>query len=201
MYEDTIIIYTSDQGMLLGEHDYSDKRWIFEESMQMPFLMRVPGEVTGGRKIEELVSNLDFAPTLLDFAGIPVPESMEGRSFRPLLTGSCPADWQKEIYYRYWLHMTHCDTPAHYGLRTKEYKMVYYYGLPLDANGALPDPTPQGWELYDLVKDPFEMHNVYENPAYADVVKDLKERLFARKAAIGDDDTQYPELYSAAHRA
>lgn len=194
LYEDTIIIYTSDQGMLLGEHDYSDKRWIFEESMQMPFLIRVPGEVTGGKRIDELVSNLDFAPTLLDYAGIPVPASMQGRSFRQVLCNRKPADWQKDIYYRYWLHMTHCDTPAHYGLRTQDYKLIFYYGLPLDANGSLPDPTPCGWELYDLKKDPFEMHNVYGDTAYADVVQSLKRRLAEAKREAQDEDSKYPEL-------
>ena len=200
IYDDTIIVYTSDQGMLLGEHDYSDKRWIFEESMRMPFLIRVPGEVTGGRKVEELVSNVDFAPTLLDLAGIPVPAHMQGRSFRPLLSGKTPEGWQEEIYYRYWLHMTHCDTPAHYGLRTADKKLVFYYGLPLDASGALPDPTPQGWELYDLKKDPFEMHNVYGRPEYAETQREMKKRLFRIKREIGDDDARYGELDKIAEK-
>ena len=194
IYEDTIIIYTSDQGMLLGEHDYSDKRWIFEESMQMPFLIRVPGEAVGGRKISGLVSNLDFAPTLLDLAGISIPGDMQGESFRSLLSGKVPENWKKEIYYRYWLHMTHCDTPAHYGLRTENFKLVFYYGLALDANGSLPDPTPQGWELYDLKKDPFEMHNIYGKAEYESVQRELKNRLFQIKKEVGDDDAQYEEL-------
>ena len=194
LYEETIIIYTSDQGMLLGEHDYSDKRWMFDESAQMPFLIRVPGEVTDGVKIKKLISNLDFAPTLLDYAGIDIPDSMQGHSFRGILDGQEALEWQEEVYYRYWLHMAHCDTPAHYGIRTRDYKLVFYYGLPLDASGALPKPTPSGWEFYDLKKDPYEMHNVYENPLYAEVIAGLKERLRRMKEEAGDSDDKYPEV-------
>lgn len=194
LYEDTIIIYTSDQGMLLGEHDYSDKRWIFDESMQMPFFIRVPGEVTSGGMMDELVSNVDFAPTILDYAGISKPDCMQGYSFRKLLKGEKNPDWQKEIYYRYWLHMTHCDTPAHYGIRTRDYKLVFYYGLPLDAKGALPEATPQGWELYDLKKDPCEMNNVYGKKGYDEITKYLRKRLYELKEELNDSDSRYAEM-------
>ena len=195
IYEDTIIVYTSDQGMLLGEHDYSDKRWIFEESMQMPLLIRVPGEADCGRRIDTLVSNLDFAPTLLDYADAAIPESIQGRSIRRLLySKETPSDWREEIYYRYWLHMTHCDTPAHYGIRTRDYKLVFYYGMALDAPGALPEQTPPGWELYDLRKDPFEMNNVYNHPEYRSVVQKLKERLKLLKEEAGDPDEKYTKV-------
>ena len=199
LYEQTIIVYTSDQGMLLGEHDYSDKRWIFEESMQMPFLIRVPGEVEGNGAKKCLISNLDFAPTLLDYAQVSCPGGMQGKSFRSKLcrpgdTGTEEEKRKEEVYYRYWLHMTHCDTPAHYGIRTRDYKLVFYYGLALDANGALPDPTPSGWELYDLQKDPYEMRNVYHDPAYGTVICELKNRLKRMKEECMDPDDKYPEV-------
>ncbi len=199
LYEETIIVYTSDQGMLLGEHDYSDKRWIFEESMQMPFLIRVPGEVEGNGAKKCLASNLDFAPTLLDYAQVDVPEGMQGKSFRKLLCQNGDIRTKEEIcreevYYRYWLHMTHCDTPAHYGIRTRDFKLVFYYGLALDAKGALPDPTPSGWELYDLQKDPYEMHNVYNDPAYSETADELKRRLKRMKEECMDPDDNYPEV-------
>lgn len=195
LYDETIIIYTSDQGMLLGEHDYTDKRWIFDESMRMPFLIRVPGEVTGGRRITDLIDNTDFAPTILDFAGISreMPNS-QGRSFRACLNGHTPGDWRQWIYYRYWLHMTHCDTPAHFGLRTREHKLIFYYGLPLDAAGALPQPTPPGFELYDLVKDPLEMKNVYGLEAYKPIREQLKKILWEERQRLGDTDEAFPEV-------
>ena len=195
LYENTMIIYTSDQGMLLGEHDYTDKRWIFDESMKMPFLIRVPGEVTGGKKIKSLICNTDFAPTILDFAGIHerLP-GQQGESFRACLSGREPLGWRDCIYYRYWLHMTHCDTPAHYGIRTRDYKLVFYYGLPLDASGALSEPTPAGLELYDLKKDPLEMENVYSKKEYRQVRETLLKKLFEQKELLGDNDLCYPEI-------
>jgi arylsulfatase A-like enzyme len=192
--ENTIVIYTSDQGMFLGEHDYIDKRWMFEEALQMPLLIRYPQEIQPGSVVDDMVTNVDFAPTLLDYAGFSAPGQMQGRSFRALTVGQPPADWPNVLYYRYWMHMAHLDNPAHYGIRTPEYKLIFFYGLPLDATGALPDPTTPGWELYDLRHDPQELRNVYEQPEYADVVRSLKERLFEMKAQVGDEDDRYPEL-------
>jgi arylsulfatase A-like enzyme len=192
--EDTLVIYTSDQGMFLGEHDYYDKRWLFEESSQMPFVARYPGEIPADSFVEDLVANVDFAPTLLDYAGADVPERMQGRSVRDTLAGDADADSRDAVYYRYWMHLTHHDVPAHYGLRTDRYKLVFYYGLPLDATGAVDEPSTPGWELYDLKRDPYELNNVYDDPAYADVREDLKEQLAERKTELGDTDEEYPEL-------
>lgn len=194
LMENTIIIYTSDQGMFLGEHNYIDKRWIFEESLQMPFLIKYPKEIKSNTVIDDIVTNVDFAPTLLDYIGLNKTDEMQGRSFREVLKGNTPDDWSNRVYYRYWMHMAHHHNPAHYGIRTKQYKLIFFYGLPLDATGALPDNTPPGWELYDLKNDPFECKNVYSDPAYVDVISELKEQLFRMKHELGDDDIKYPEL-------
>ena len=207
--DNTIVIYTSDQGMFLGEHDYIDKRWIYEEALQMPFLVRYPPEIRPGSRSDAVVSNLDFAQTLLDYAGIAAPgansaasaaSGMQGRSFRPILAGDEPADWRHIVYNRYWMHMEHHDNPAHYGIRTQEHKLIFFYGLPLDANGAQPYVTPPGWELYDLVRDPHELNNVYNDPEYAEVAARLKSELFALKRETGDTDEQYPELQELVAR-
>jgi len=193
--DNTIVIYTADQGFMLGEHDYIDKRWMYEESLRMPFLVRYPEAIKPGTRLKQIVNNVDFAPTILDFAGVEqMPEQFQGRSFKPLLEGKVIADWKDATYYRYWMHMAHHDNPAHYGLRTQRYKLIFFYGLPLDAPGAVKKPTPAYWELYDLEKDPHEMNNVIADPAYASVVKSLKERLQAEKERVGDTDEKYPEL-------
>lgn len=192
--DDTVVIYTSDQGMLLGEHDYSDKRWIFEESLQMPMLVRYPREIPAGTVNTDIVTNLDFAPTMLDYAGGSAPASMQGRSFRTNLAGRTPDDWPDAMYYRYWMHMAHHGVPAHYGIRTARYKLVFFYGLPLDASYSDHPPTPAGWELYDTDLDPHEIDNVYEDPTYREVVDDLKQRLADLKRHYGDTDEAYAEL-------
>jgi arylsulfatase A-like enzyme len=140
------------------------------------------------------VSNVDFAPTLLDFAGLDARDDMQGRSFRPNLRGETPEDWRQSLYYRYWMHLAAHNVPAHYGIRTHDYKLVFFYGLPLDARGAEPRTTPAGWELYDLRKDPHETRNVYNDADYADIVKQLKTQLDQLKREIGDTDEKYPEL-------
>jgi len=192
--EDTIIIYTSDQGMFLGEHDYWDKRWIFEESLRMPFLMRYPRQIKSGTVNDDIILNVDFAPTFLGYARKPTPPYMQGESFRTNVAGSTASNWRKSMYYRYWMHRGNLDVPAHYGIRTKRYKLIFFYGLPLDAKGAKKEPTPPGWELYDLEKDPQEMKNVYNDPAYANVTKQLKTELLRLKKNLDDIDEKYPEL-------
>lgn len=192
--ENTVVIYTSDQGMFLGEHDYIDKRWIFEEALQMPFLIRYPKEINPGTMVDDIMTNVDFAPTLLDYAGLEKTAKMQGQSCRQVLKGDTPDHWSNRLYYRYWMHMAHHDNPAHYGIRTKEYKLIFFYGLPLDATDALPNPTPASWELYDLVKDPQEMCNVYDRPEYSGVVQNLKEQLSAMKKEVCDEDDKYPEM-------
>lgn len=192
LMENTVIVYTSDQGMMLGEHDYQDKRWMYEESARMPFIIRYPISIKPGTRTNAIVENVDFAPTLLDLAGVKAPAAMQGRSFKTLCeTGSEPADWKNAAYYRYWMHLAHHDNPGHLGLRTKDYKLIFYYGMGRDDKTPR---TPPGWELYDLKKDPQELVNVYDAPAYASVVTDLKKQLAARRQAIGDDGSDYPKI-------
>ena len=193
--DNTIVIYTSDQGMMLGEHDYIDKRWMYEESLRMPFIVRYPERVEQGSSTKALINNVDFVPTLLNLAGLEVPASMEGHSFVPILDGEgAPADWRTASYYRYWMHMAHHDNPAHYGIRTRRYKLIFFYGLALDARGTNKEPVEPYWELYDLKKDPNEQYNVYHDPAYRDVVKRLTKKLLEKKEAVGDTDDAYPKV-------
>ena len=192
--DDTLVIYTSDQGQLLGEHDYTDKRWIFEESMRMTFLARYPGEIEPDTVSDELVANVDFAPTFLDYANVDIPEEMQGQSTRRVLENDELMEGRDAVYYRYWMHRAHHDVPAHYGIRTKRFTLSYFYGLPLDAAGARDEPSEPGWELYDLRDDPFQLRNVYNDPQYADVREDLTERLFELKEDLDDTDDAYPEL-------
>lgn len=196
--DNTIIIYTSDQGMMLGEHDYIDKRWIYEESLRVPFIVHCPSRFEP-RVVDDMIANVDVAPTILDLAGAPgTPPEMQGRSFVRCLEGSPPSDWPTAVYYRYWMHMAHHDNPAHYGIRTKDFKLVYFYGLPLDAVGAEPTPVDPYWELYDLRTDPHELSNVYADPEYQDQVQQLKAQLFHLKEQVGDTDDAYPELLQLA---
>lgn len=185
--ENTLVIYTSDQGFFLGEHGLFDKRFMYEESLRMPLLVRFPQEIRPGSVNNEIVLNLDFAETLLDHAGVRIPTDMQGRSLKPLFRSHTPADWRKSMYYRYWMHRPHFYVAAHFGVRTERFKLIYYYGLPLDAAGAINEPTPPEWELYDLKQDPREMHNVYDDPAYAEVVVNLKEELRRLRKQYGDD--------------
>jgi arylsulfatase A-like enzyme len=199
--DNTVIFYTSDQGFMLGEHDYIDKRWMYEESLRVPFIVRYPKTIKPGSTSDAIVNNVDFAETLLDFAGATATAEMQGRSARPVLEGRTPADWPNASYYRYWMHMTHHDNPAHYGIRTKDYKLIFFYGLPLDATGALKNKTTPGWELYDLRKDPDELRNVYGETGYAKTVADLKADLLRLKERVGDGDEKYPELMAVRERA
>jgi arylsulfatase A-like enzyme len=192
--EDTIVIYTSDQGFFLGDHGLFDKRFMYEESLRMPFLIRYPKAIAPGIVNEDLVLNVDFAPTLLDYAGVSIPERMQGQSARRVLEGKAQDNWRDSLYYRYWMHRPHFDVAAHYGVRTKRYKLIFYYGLPLNATGAVDAPTPPEWELFDLDNDPCEMCSVYDDLAYAEVVDELKAELLRLKDEVGDRDEQFPEL-------
>ncbi|GAH87421.1 unnamed protein product, partial [marine sediment metagenome] len=160
--KNTIVIYTSDQGFYLGEHGWFDKRFMYEESLRMPLLVRYPKEIKAGSVNDDIVLNLDFAPTLLDFAGVSKPADMQGRSFCQVLQGSTPQDWRTSMYYHYYEYPGWHAVKRHYGVRTKRYKLIHFY-YDIDA-----------WELYDLQKDPNELNNIYDNPTYADVVKKLK---------------------------
>lgn len=187
--DNTVIIYTGDQGFMLGEHDYMDKRWMYEESMRMPFLIRYPKSIPAGSRSDAIVENVDYGPTMLDFAGAETPSVMQGRSFRVICeTAHEPADWKQEAYYRYWMHMAHHDNPACVGIRTKDYKLIFYYGCDYEGKNQ----TPPGWELYDRQNDPHELVNLYGQPQHARTVADLKSRLAQLRQRVGDTGRHYP---------
>ena len=163
--ENTVVIYTSDQGFYLGDHGWFDKRFMYEQSLRMPLLVRYPKEIKAGSVNEDIVLNLDFAPTLLDFAGAAKSADMQGQSFRPLLQGRMPRDWRTSMYYHYYEYPALHSVKRHYGVRTKRYKLIHFY-YDIDE-----------WELYDLHKDPDELNNVIDDPTYANVLKQLKDEL------------------------
>ncbi|MBN1669906.1 MAG: sulfatase [Kiritimatiellae bacterium] len=186
--EDTIVIYTSDQGFFLGDHGWFDKRFMYEESLRMPFVIRYPREIKPESVNRDMILNLDFAPTFLDYAGIEVPADMQGASFRPLLQGYRPAGWQESMYYRYWMHRGGGHKVcAHYGVRTLTHKLIYYYGQPCGQPGTADEPREPEWELFDLETDPCELNSVYHDPARAGVVKTLTAELERLQAACGDE--------------
>ncbi|HEV2066246.1 MAG TPA: sulfatase [Thermomicrobiales bacterium] len=186
--DDTIVVYTSDQGFFLGDHGWYDKRFMYEESLRMPFLMRYPGEIPAGTVVDALVSNLDFAPTFLDYAGMDPVHRMQGRSFRRIAAGTGPeADWPTAVYYRYWMHLSDHGVPAHYGIRTQTHKLIYYYGEALGTTNSIDQPTPPEWELFDLASDPQELRNVYDDPAHVETVAALRDELYRLKAHYGDE--------------
>lgn len=186
--QDTIIIYTSDQGFYLGEHGWFDKRFMYEQSLRMPFLIRYPRAIPAGQIKDEFLLNVDFAPTLLDYAGLKVPDAMQGRSANAMLGGKTPGDWQKTSYYRYWVNGDEHNTAAHYGVRTATHKLIYYYCDPLGVTGAtqLNPPVEPYWELFDLKNDPREMNNIYGDPKNAALVRELKVELARLQAKVGD---------------
>ena len=166
--KNTVVVYSSDQGFYLGDHGWFDKRFMYEESYRMPLMARWPGHIAPGSVNGDLTSNLDFAETFLDIAGVKIPSDMQGVSLVPLFDGKTPADWRKSLYYHYYeffndrrcAHMVR----RHYGVRTDRYKLIHFYNL-------------DEWELYDLQQDPREMHSVYNDPAYADVVAELTKEV------------------------
>ncbi len=177
--QDTVVIYTSDQGYFLGEHNLFDKRFMLEESLRMPFVVRYPREIRPGTVVDDIILNIDFAELFLDYAGAPVPESMQGRSFRANLRGHTAADWRDKMYYRYWTNSR--QRPAHYGIRTLRYKLIFYDGLVEYGR----DPA-DCWELYDLENDPHELKNVYNGSGYQAIVQKLKEQLKRLRDDYGD---------------
>ncbi len=164
----TVVVYSSDQGFYLGEHGWFDKRFIYRESFKTPLLVRWPGAVKAGVENDDLVQNLDFAPTFLDLAGVPVPAGMQGASLKPLLQGKRPAGWRTSVYYHYYEFPAVHSVRRHYGVVTKDFKLARFYDARSDW---------EEWELYDLKKDPREMKSVYGDPAYAKTVTDLKAEL------------------------
>lgn len=184
--ENTIVVYTSDQGFFLGEHGWYDKRFMYEESLRMPFVVRYPNEITAGSTTSAMALNVDFAQTFLEYAGIEPPVDMQGTSLRPIFQGEAPADWRTSMYYRYWMHLGEHRVCAHYGIRTEDYKLIYYYGSVLNSPLSSDSWEPE-WELYDLAKDPYEMNNVYHNSAYTDIVRELKQELYVLQHDVGDN--------------
>ncbi len=162
---DTLVVYTSDQGFFLGEHGWFDKRFMYEEALRMPLVMRWPGRIRPGSVGGEMLSNLDFAPTFLDAAGLGKPAAMQGRSFLPLLLGRGVAGWPESVYYHYFEFPAVHMAKRHYGVRTKRHKLIHFYE-DIDA-----------WELYDLERDPREVRNVADDPAYAGVRRELEAEL------------------------
>ena len=185
--DDTVVVYTSDQGFFLGDHGWYDKRFMYEESLRMPFLVRYPPEVEAGTTSDGMILNVDFPATLLDLAGVDVPAYMQGTSFLPLLRGERVDNWQTSMYYRYWMHLAGHNIYAHYGVRTLDHKLIYYYADALDQPGAIDDPKEPEWELFDLKQDPMELNNVYDDSAYADIVRDLKTELRRLQTRVGDE--------------
>ena len=172
----TLVVYTSDQGFFLGEHGWFDKRFMYEEALRMPLLMRFPGRVLPGSVRQDMLSNLDFAPTFLDAAGLGKPAAMQGRSFLPLLLGRRLAGWPKSVYYHYYEFPAVHMAKRHYGVRTSRYKLIHFYN-DIDA-----------WELYDLEKDPHELVNVFDEPAYTAVRRDLETELVRLRILYRDSE-------------
>ena len=171
--ENTVVVYTSDQGMFLGEHGYIDKRLILEESLRMPLIIRYPGVVEAGSVNDAIVLNVDFAGTLLEISGLPVPKVMQGRSFLPLLKGETPANWRTSSFYAYWGGAT-----KHYGVRTRRHKLAIHHTGERD--------------LFDLEKDPLERRSEISNPEYAGVLRELERELERLKKEVGITDDQLP---------
>lgn len=163
--KNTIVIYASDQGFYLGEHGWFDKRFIYEQSLKTAFMIRYPGVIRPGTKINALVSNIDWAPTILDIAGAAIPSEIQGRSFLPLLKGNAVADWRKGAYYHYYEYPRPHHVSPHFGIRTQDYVLARFY------KGV------DSWELFDLKNDPHELHNVYGSEQYKQIQKDLKRQL------------------------
>ncbi|MSU77047.1 MAG: DUF4976 domain-containing protein [Gemmataceae bacterium] len=186
--EDTIIIYTSDQGFFLGEHGFYDKRLMYEPAITTPLIVRWPGHTKAGTVNDDIVMNIDHAPTFLDLAGGKATKEMDGRSYKKVLEGDTPGDWRKSSYYRYWMHLdgSH-NVPAHYGVRTKQYTLIHYYGKALGMKGAKDVTLTPEWELFDRQKDPQQMRNVIADPGYIETVRELRAELDRLRREAGDE--------------
>ncbi len=190
--DNTVIIYTADQGYFLGEHDFMDKRMMYEESLRMPFVICYPKEIKGESRLDDIILNTDFAALFADYAGIKKPSFIQGESFRENLKGHTPKTWRKAMYYRYWQHSL--IRPAHFGIRDARYKLIFFYGQPLNMTGSSKETTAPAWEFYDLEKDPKETHNAIDDKKYSAIIKKMKTELVRLKAAAGDSDENFPEM-------
>jgi arylsulfatase A-like enzyme len=173
LVDNTVIMYSSDQGFYLGDHGWYDKRWMYEESLRMPLLVRWPEVIEPGSVNTQLTQNLDFAETILDIAGTSIPSDMQGRSLVPLLMGKKPIDWRNYIYYHYYAYPDWHMVRQHYGIRSDQYKLIHYYTL-------------NEWELFDLKADPNEMYSVYDNPDYGNIQSKMTSDLLQMKKLTGD---------------
>jgi len=171
--ENTIVIYSSDQGFYLGDHGWYDKRWMYEESFKMPFIVKWPGVIKPGSVNSELIQNLDYAETFLDVAGAEIPADMQGKSLVPLFKGE-PTEWRDSLYYHYHEYPSVHMVAKHFGIRTKQYKLIRFYQF-------------DEWEFYDLENDPEELTNQYSNPKYASVVTELKKELDELRSQYADN--------------
>ncbi|MDQ3623748.1 MAG: sulfatase, partial [Verrucomicrobiota bacterium] len=171
--ENTIVVYSADQGFFLGEHGWFDKRWIFEEALRTPLLVRWPGVARPRSASKDLVSVVDFAETFLEAAGQPIPQEMQGRSLAAILRGATPADWRKSFYYQYYEWPVPHRVRPHYGVVTDRYKLVRFYAADV-----------QYWELFDLAKDPHELRSVHGQAEYAKVQKGLEQELTRLRAEL-----------------
>ena len=183
----TVVIYTSDQGFFLGDHGLFDKRLMYEESLRMPFVMCYPKEIKAGSVNRDIALNIDFAPTFLDYAQRAAPYEVQGRSFRHNVEGHTPKNWRTAMYYRYWMHNdSDHHVPAHYGIRTERWKLIYYYNQPLGMTGSFANNMPPEWEFFDMKNDPREMHNLYSDPKYAELIRRLKQQMAKLQQEAGD---------------
>lgn len=173
--EDTLIIYSSDQGFFLGEHGWYDKRWMYEEALRMPFVARWPARIPAGTRVPEMIQNIDYAPTFLEAARVPVPEDIQGESLIPLMEGRGRGGWRESIYYHYYEFPAVHMVAKHYGVRTDRYKLIHFY-------------ETDEWECFDLESDPNELRSVYADPAYTEVVAELKVELVRLREYYGDTE-------------
>ena len=181
LLENTLVVYTSDQGFYMGEHGWFDKRFMYEESMRTPLIMRLPDGFTRRGDITEMVQNIDYGPTFLDLAGVEIPSDMHGVSLLPLLKGEHPKDWRKALYYHFYEYPAEHMVKRHYGVRTDRYKLIHFYN-DIDT-----------WELYDLQADPHEMHNLYGQKEYEAVVDELKAEMLKLQEQYDDPVRFSPE--------
>ena len=171
--DNTIVVYTSDQGFYLGEHGWFDKRFMYEESLKTPFLIRYPKEIPAGSQVNELIQNLDYAPTFLDYANVKIPQDMQGESFRKIVSNETE-EWRDAIYYTYYEYPSVHMVKRHYGIRTDRYKLIHFY-YDIDE-----------WELFDLKNDPNEMNNIYDDPKYSEIKEQMHKKLSELRVKYGD---------------
>ena len=182
--DNTIIIYTSDQGFFLGEHGWFDKRFMYEECQRMPLIIRYPKAIKAGSTSNAITMNVDFAPTILDFAGVDIPDDIQGKSIKPILTneGKTPEDWRKAAYYHYYEYPAEHSVKRHYGIRTADFKLIHFYN-DIDE-----------WEMYDLKNDPNELNNLFGKPEFANKQAELMFLLKETQKLYQDNNPREEEI-------